>query len=182
MKKGFTLIELLIVIAIIGILAGAILFNSVKGAKQARDAVRTQELYQISQALHLYYSGFGEYPPVTDDKDKCNIHGKKWDAGNVNLGDDEFIEQLVHQGFLDYVPRERSDILDPEGSDCVYRYSIITNPCDKQCNGRYAILYAACETNTCPKGEIPACCLGSSWPEGQGDNDAKDIVIFLKQK
>lgn len=182
MKQGFTLIELLIVISIIGILAGSITFNSVKGAKQARDAIRIQEMYQISQALHLYYSEFGEYPPVTDNKDKCNIHQDKWDAGNENLGDDEFIDQLVKEGFLDYVPREHSNITDPEGSDCVYRYSIVNKPCDKQCDGRYAILYAVCETNTCPKGEIPVCCLGSSWGEGQGENDARDIVIFLKQR
>ena len=59
---GFTLVELLVVISIIGILAsiGLVAFNSAQA--RSRDVQRKSDLKQISSALELYYSDYGQYP------------------------------------------------------------------------------------------------------------------------
>lgn len=55
-KRGFTLIELLIVIAILGILTGAVVvaLNPAELLKQARDAERFADLGVLNKALALY--------------------------------------------------------------------------------------------------------------------------------
>jgi len=62
--KAFTLIELLIVIAIIGILAGAILVaaNPAKRLKQARDSQRKTDINSIANALVSYGTTIGSLP------------------------------------------------------------------------------------------------------------------------
>lgn len=64
--RGFTLIELLIVIAIMGILAAAVLVavNPGKRTKQARDAIRKNDIGAIATAVQSYYTtpGAGVYP------------------------------------------------------------------------------------------------------------------------
>ncbi len=183
LKKGFTLIELLVVISIIGLLAGTIVVTSQRGMEQSRDSRRIQELYQVAQSLQLYYTANGIYPDATDLNDpNCTIHGVVWDAGNLKLGNDDFIKPLIDENFMGNIEtKEWLNITDAFGSDCIYRYAKVEDPCDGNCSGTYAILYAACESNDCPVNERPVCCDGSSWQEGTGDNDEKDITIFLKQ-
>lgn len=61
---GFTLIELLVVIAVIGLLASVVMvaLNTARG--KARDARRAADMKQIVNALSLYYSTNGVYPPI----------------------------------------------------------------------------------------------------------------------
>lgn len=171
---GFTLVELLVVIAIIGILASIVLV-SVGGIKaRARDARRISETKQLRLALEMYYDTYGKYPDNTDSGDiGC---WSSWDAGNlVNGPDDSFIKPLEDENIT--TPREWTSIKDGWNSQCVYRYGKFTNACG--CSGTYAVIYAACETDTCPVNERPDCC--TSWGEGAGGLDPYDIVIFLKE-
>lgn len=63
-NKGFTLIELLIAMAILGILATVGLASFRTAQMRGRDAERKSDLKQISNALELYFSDYGKYPPV----------------------------------------------------------------------------------------------------------------------
>jgi len=185
-KKGFTLIEVLLVIALIGILAGMFIGNSIRSAPKARDAKRVQEVYQIAHLLLAYHSDYGKFPDNNSydpdlDRPDCFLHGVNWDIGNTLLQPDEFLKPLIDQGYASFLPKEWMEIQDNLGSKCTYRYARVTDPCDGQCQGTYAILYARCESNHCPDNERPACCDGSSWTEGTGDNDKSDIIIFLKE-
>lgn len=56
--KGFTLVELLVVVAILGILAGAILIaiNPLEQLARGRDAGRKSSLSQLGNAVQSYYS------------------------------------------------------------------------------------------------------------------------------
>ncbi len=176
---GFTLLELLIVIAIIGVLASAVLLVSRGGIDQSRDARRTQEVFQIMQGLNLYYATYGTYPDNTDTNDAgCDLHGIVWDKGNSQDPTDDFIKPLTDENFMTPTPREWKGTL----QGCTYRYAKVQNPCDSQCQGTYAILYAACEIDKCPVHERPSCCDGSSWTEGTGEADKSDIILFLKEK
>jgi len=183
--SGFTLIELLVVIAIMSLLASVVLVTSQRGLGSSRDARRVQELYQVAQSLQMYYTAHEhQFPDVADiDDPGCNIHGVVWDAGNVALGvADTFVKPVYDEKFMgDIQVKEWTKLKDYAGSACTFRFAKVVNPCDGRCVGTYAILYAACEENGCPKGERPACCNGSTWLEGAGANDSYDIAIFLKQ-
>lgn len=182
-QGGFTLIEITIVVAVMLILVSVVILVALNSASESRDAKRVQELHQIANVLQVYYVAKGKYPENTDTNDpNCDIHGAIWDAGNFALTNDDFIKPLFDERIIEVLPREWSDIEDAWGSDCLYRYAKIKDPCDGKCSGNYAILYATCETATCPVNERPTCCNGSTWDEGKGDNDSRDIVLFLKQK
>ncbi|MBU1017424.1 prepilin-type N-terminal cleavage/methylation domain-containing protein [Patescibacteria group bacterium] len=74
-RRGFTLIELMIVIVILGILMGTILPRLTGAQSRARDTARIADLNNISQALEVYSSDFGEYPAAAcataDIGDNC---------------------------------------------------------------------------------------------------------------
>jgi prepilin-type N-terminal cleavage/methylation domain-containing protein len=62
--KAFTLVELLIVIAVMGVLAGAVLvsINPADKLNLANDSKVQSDLSQISTALSSYYAQNGYYP------------------------------------------------------------------------------------------------------------------------
>jgi len=181
LKKGFTLIELLIVMAIIGILSSIVAVNFVSGSREARDARRVREVYQIGHALQMYYSETGEYPDNTDSDDAgCDLHGVTWDKGHIDLGaTDTFIKPILDNDIVTTIPVELDAITDPSASTCLYRYAKVVNPCG--CTGTYAILYAACEGNQCPVEGRPSCCTDAAWFEGTAEFDPYDIFIMLEE-
>jgi type II secretion system protein G len=62
-EKGFTLIELLVVISIIGLLASVVMASLNTVREKSRDTQRISEIRSIVQALQLYYTDNGRYPP-----------------------------------------------------------------------------------------------------------------------
>ncbi len=70
-RSGFTLIEMLIVVAIIGILAGAVLVGLGPVQRQGRDSRRIADLRQVQNALELYYNKCGYYPGAAQAASPC---------------------------------------------------------------------------------------------------------------
>lgn len=72
-KAGFTLVEILIAITIVVILAsiGLVIYGGVQS--QARDALRKQDLLNLSFALELYFQKNSSYiPPTSQSEDSCS--------------------------------------------------------------------------------------------------------------
>jgi type II secretion system protein G len=107
-KKGFTILELLVVVAIIGLLAGVVMYAVNDARKKARDAKRLSDIKQIQNALELYYDDYGYYPPrnsaVTSIENNCNVDSKVFD------GNDSWC--LLMEDLLPYLS---SIIEDPSG-------------------------------------------------------------------
>jgi len=62
-QKGFTLIELLVVISIIGLLSSIVLASLNVARQRAQIASAQQEGVQLQNALEIYYTDNGSYPP-----------------------------------------------------------------------------------------------------------------------
>jgi prepilin-type N-terminal cleavage/methylation domain-containing protein len=75
-RRGFTLIELLVVVVIIAVLA-ALISAAVTGAiVRAKEARITMELDNLAQAMELYKSKYGSYPPNSPVQLKQHIQEK----------------------------------------------------------------------------------------------------------
>lgn len=99
LNKGFTLIELLVVISIIGVLSSIVLSNLHAGLIKAKDAKRRQDAYEIVNAVNLYYSDIGSYPPVVDD----DAYGG-WDSSEDGI----FIQNLIDGRYISSMPQDPS--------------------------------------------------------------------------
>lgn len=65
-NRAFTVTEVLVVIAIIGIIATAVIFNATSASKRSRDIDRQADLRTLQSAIELYKQKYGRYP------DGCN--------------------------------------------------------------------------------------------------------------
>ncbi len=61
-NKAFTLVELLVVMALLSVLVSIIAVNFRNSQTRGRDVKRKSDLKQVSNALELYYSDYGQYP------------------------------------------------------------------------------------------------------------------------
>jgi len=66
--SAFTLIELLVSVTILGILAIVVLGGFRSSQMRSRDAKRKSDLKQIANALEMFYSDKGFYPPSNNGK------------------------------------------------------------------------------------------------------------------
>ncbi|MEZ4104242.1 MAG: prepilin-type N-terminal cleavage/methylation domain-containing protein [Candidatus Paceibacterota bacterium] len=120
---GFTLLEILIVLAVIGILASMVLFNTADSGKQARDSQRQSDLRELQSAIELYKNKYGEYPA------QCSaIAGSDGWSGQVGTdfecvdGTNNYIVGSVSQPFSEFMPKLPTDPrLNGDNSGYVYR-------------------------------------------------------------
>jgi len=66
-RGGFTLLELLTVIAIFSLLSSIAMTYLNRGRISSRNSARIGQLYQIQEALELYYATHHQYPDLSDD-------------------------------------------------------------------------------------------------------------------
>jgi prepilin-type N-terminal cleavage/methylation domain-containing protein len=60
---GFTLVELLVVMAILGVLVTLVAGGFRTAQMRGRDAQRKSDLKELANALELFYTDHGQYPP-----------------------------------------------------------------------------------------------------------------------
>lgn len=76
-ELGFTLVELILVIGIVGVLVAVLLTVIDPAAKQklARDAIRKDQLAQLSRAVEAYYVGNSSVLPAADGNSHFSTDG-----------------------------------------------------------------------------------------------------------
>jgi len=97
-RNAFTLVELLVVIAIIGMLI-ALLLPAVQAAREAARRMQcTNNLKQISLALHTYHDAIGTFPPARGGAGVPADETYNWVSFHVYLL--PYIEQGAKYDFL----------------------------------------------------------------------------------
>lgn len=91
---GFTLVELLVVISIIAILSviGITIFSSAQ--KSAQNAKRRADVKAIINALEIYKTQNGDYPPAEDDTGGADACVTNFPAANLR---DRLVPAFIQQ-------------------------------------------------------------------------------------
>lgn len=121
-KQGFTLLEVIVVVALIGILATAVIFNVSGSSAAGRDAKRQADLRNLQNAIELYRHENGRYP------EGCN--GQHWSGQQRTAfacpgGSHEYIIGLAPT-FISVLPKDPRLPTDPIFQGKV-GYAYITN-------------------------------------------------------
>lgn len=99
-RAGFTLIELVVVAAIIAILASIVLSALSTSRQRARDSKRAQSVYQLKNALQIYFSTNGSFP----------------------AGDETALSAALVPIYINGIPP------DPSGGSATYQYQALSSP------------------------------------------------------
>ena len=143
MKKGFTLVELLVVMAIIAILATVIIGGFRSSQMRGRDAQRKSDLKQVANALEIFFTDYGKYPPASGVAIAACSYNPGTGAGSACLWGSRTSTGTITDGKTTYM---RTVPADPINShNYVYRVSStqnmfqlfarLENPEDKNCIG-----------------------------------------------
>lgn len=114
-KNGFTLVEIIVAVSIVSILGGTVIASINYQRKKARDAVRTQDVKKLTEAIYLYYNDNGDYPVGEDD----TLDGQSIDLDLykntvlVEPNDASFIPELTAEGYLPRSLRDPNSIEAP---------------------------------------------------------------------
>ncbi|MBU1148774.1 type II secretion system GspH family protein [Patescibacteria group bacterium] len=130
-SKGFTLVELLVVIGMIGLLSTMVFVQLNQARQKARDAVRIQDISNITKALDFYYSEHEQYASSKN----CTATGGcplGWDCADVCISnlDPDWIPELD-----DYMARIPRDPLSGSGDNYFYFYISMYPEEDHVCEG-----------------------------------------------
>ena len=120
---GFTLVELLVSIAILGVLASIGLVSYAGYVKQARDALRKDDISQLNNAIRQYFVYEGGYPPPTQTSGNVSdevtgvtiLQGRDRTETNITT----FLSPLKTEKYIKGNPQ---DPLDPEVYPSRYTY------------------------------------------------------------
>jgi type II secretion system protein G len=140
-NKGFTLVELLVVMSILGVLVTLIAGGFRTAQTRGRDAQRKSDLKEIANALELFYSDYGKYPPessgfilacpynpATESGTSC-----AWGSGEVADSKTIYFKQLPDdpRSAQAYIYR-----IVPGSDDQKYQlFARLENPEDQNCLG-----------------------------------------------
>ncbi len=97
-NRGFTLIELLIVIAIIGILAGAVIISLSGSTERATDATNKYQIGQLRTIAIEHFDKNRSYKNLcTKENDDSDVAGTS--DKSASLGDDDTTDEGTNESF-----------------------------------------------------------------------------------
>ena len=144
-NKAFTLIELLVVISIISLLSTVVFAVFSTSRVQAQDAAKKETVHNVQQALELYRSKNGAYPPNYSDNLSTNVRTSPAVQGADSPSDAAYKKSmwdLVNDGDLAAIPESNS------GAGYAYYSAGDSATFFTQLTGGYTV--ARCPTNYSP--------------------------------
>ena len=109
--SAFTLIELLVVISIISLLSTVVFAVFSTGRLQAQDAAKKETVHNVQQALELYHTKHGVYPPNYSDDLSSTTRTAPAIQGSGSTSDAAYkksMQVLADDGDLAAVPKSDS--------------------------------------------------------------------------